>query len=99
MRKRTLGRDKLEVSALGLGCMGMSGMYGPADRADRLHDEVHVGDGDAQALDRHMLYRRQRSAGINVAGHDDFETLLTSIHPAGLSITHKLPVCVALVRA
>ncbi len=30
MQKRKLGRDKLEVSALGLGCMGMSFGYGPA---------------------------------------------------------------------
>ena len=33
MQKRTLGRGGLEVSALGLGCMGMSFGYGPA--ADR----------------------------------------------------------------
>jgi len=33
MQKRTLGRGNLEVSALGLGCMGMSFGYGPA--ADR----------------------------------------------------------------
>jgi len=33
MRKRRLGRSSLEVSALGLGCMGMSFGYGPA--ADR----------------------------------------------------------------
>jgi aryl-alcohol dehydrogenase-like predicted oxidoreductase len=30
MQKRTLGSGKLEVSALGLGCMGMSYAYGPA---------------------------------------------------------------------
>lgn len=30
MQKRTLGSSKLEVSALGLGCMGMSFAYGPA---------------------------------------------------------------------
>ena len=29
MQKRTLGRSQLEVSALGLGCMGMSFGYGP----------------------------------------------------------------------
>src|SRR5881397_1314563 len=35
MRKRKLGNSKLEVSALGLGCMGMSFSYGlPKDRQE-----------------------------------------------------------------
>jgi aryl-alcohol dehydrogenase-like predicted oxidoreductase len=36
MRKRSLGRIGPEVSALGLGCMGMSDLYGPADRAESI---------------------------------------------------------------
>lgn len=35
MKKRTLG-GKLEVSAIGLGCMGMSFAYGPADETESL---------------------------------------------------------------
>ena len=36
MQTRRLGRSGPEVSAIGLGCMGMSGMYGPADRAEAI---------------------------------------------------------------
>jgi aryl-alcohol dehydrogenase-like predicted oxidoreductase len=36
MEPRSLGRTGPQVSALGLGCMGMSGMYGPADRAESI---------------------------------------------------------------
>ena len=36
MEKRTLGRNGLTVSALGLGCMGMSEFYGPSDEAESI---------------------------------------------------------------
>src|SRR5689334_17984421 len=36
MRQLQLGSQGPRVSALGLGCMGMSGMYGPADRAESI---------------------------------------------------------------
>jgi len=36
MNKRTLGRQGLEVSALGLGCMGMSQFYGTPDDVESL---------------------------------------------------------------
>ncbi|TIT81485.1 MAG: aldo/keto reductase, partial [Mesorhizobium sp.] len=34
--KRKLGSQGLEVSAIGLGCMGMSQSYGPADEAESI---------------------------------------------------------------
>jgi aryl-alcohol dehydrogenase-like predicted oxidoreductase len=37
MQKRTLGKSGLEVSAIGFGCMGMTGVYnGPADRQNMI---------------------------------------------------------------
>ncbi|MDE2395396.1 MAG: aldo/keto reductase [Burkholderiales bacterium] len=46
MGRRRLGRHGPESSALGLGCMAMSGVYGPADRAESLatlHEAVDAG--------------------------------------------------------
>jgi aryl-alcohol dehydrogenase-like predicted oxidoreductase len=35
MQKRRLGRSNLEVSAMGLGCMGLSFGYGPATEREK----------------------------------------------------------------
>ena len=41
MQRRTVGRSGLEVSALGLGCMGMSSAYGPAADKGEMIKLIH----------------------------------------------------------
>ena len=43
---RTLGREGLSASALGLGCMGMSQSYGPTDESESIatiHRAIELG--------------------------------------------------------
>src|SRR6266542_4587402 len=42
MQKRKLGKSNLEVSALGLGCMGMSFGYGPAADTQEMISLLHM---------------------------------------------------------
>jgi len=42
MEKRKLGRSNLEVSALGLGCMGMSYGYGPPADKQQMIRLIHA---------------------------------------------------------
>lgn len=53
---RSLGRHGLEVSALGLGCMGMSDFYGPADDTANLAVLNHALDLGINFLDTADMY-------------------------------------------
>ncbi len=56
MITRRLGKTGPAVSALGLGCMGMSGMYGPADRADAIRTIHAAIDAGVTLLDTGDFY-------------------------------------------
>ncbi len=56
MQQRALGRDGLRVSALGLGCMGMSGMYGAADRSESIATIHAALDAGVDLLDTGDFY-------------------------------------------
>ena len=69
MEKRKLGRSNLEVSALGLGCMGMSYGYGPpADKQQMIrliHAAVERGVTERLAHDATRTTRRPfRPSGV-----------------------------------
>ncbi len=56
MQHRQLGATGPRVSALGLGCMGMSGMYGPADRAESIATIHAALDAGIDLLDTGDFY-------------------------------------------
>src|SRR5919202_1493472 len=71
MTERSLGPEHLAVSAIGLGCMGMSDLYGPADRAESIatiHAALDAGitlidTGDFYGMGHNELLIREALAG------------------------------------
>jgi aryl-alcohol dehydrogenase-like predicted oxidoreductase len=56
LRKRTLGRQGLEVAEIGLGCMGMSQSYGPANEAESIATVHRALDLGCTFLDTAEVY-------------------------------------------
>ena len=56
MQMRKLGNTGPEVSAIGLGAMGMSGMYGPSDRAESLATIAAALDAGINLIDTGDFY-------------------------------------------
>jgi aryl-alcohol dehydrogenase-like predicted oxidoreductase len=71
MIRRNLGKSGPATSAIGLGCMAMSGMYGPADRAESIatvHAALDAGvtlldTGDFYGMGHNELLIREALAG------------------------------------
>jgi aryl-alcohol dehydrogenase-like predicted oxidoreductase len=80
MEQRTLGGQGLRVSALGLGCMGMSQSYGPADDRESvaaIHRALDLGVTFLDTADMYGPFTNERLVGRAIAGRRDEVVLAT----------------------
>jgi aryl-alcohol dehydrogenase-like predicted oxidoreductase len=80
MEQRTLGGQGLVVSALGLGCMGMSQSYGPGDDQESvatIHRALDLGMTFLDTADVYGPYTNERLVGRAIAGRRDEVVLAT----------------------
>ena len=73
MQKRKLGQNNLEVSAIGLGCMGMSDFYGPADHRTNLavlNRALDIGVNFLDTAPCLVCYERKHELGSGATGVD-----------------------------
>src|SRR4051795_42326 len=76
---RRLSED-LEVSALGLGCMGMSEFYGTADEGEAIatiHRALELGVTFVDTADMYGPFTNERLVGRAIAGRRDAVVLAT----------------------
>src|SRR5213596_3331891 len=77
---RRLGPDGPEVSALGLGCMGMSEFYGAADEDEAIrtiHRALELGVTFLDTADMYGPYTNERLVGRAIADRRDQVVLAT----------------------
>ncbi|MEA2647240.1 MAG: hypothetical protein QOE92_2323 [Chloroflexota bacterium] len=77
---RTLGRDGLEVSALGLGCMGMSEFYGATDETEALATlarALELGVTFLDTSDAYGPYKNEELVGRAIKSRRDEVRLAT----------------------
>ena len=80
MRTRKLGTQGLQVSTLGLGCMGMSEFYGQADEAESvatIHRALSLGINFLDTADMYGVGRNEELVGRAIHGRRD-QVLLAS---------------------
>ncbi|GAB2805634.1 aldo/keto reductase [Actinoallomurus bryophytorum] len=74
MEKRAIGGQGLTTSALGLGCMGMTGSYGPVDDAEStatIHRAIDLGVNMFDTADVYGPFTNERLLGRALAGRRD----------------------------
>jgi aryl-alcohol dehydrogenase-like predicted oxidoreductase len=80
LAKRKLGRQGLEVSAIGLGCMGMSQSYGPADEKESiatLTRAIELGVTFFDTAEAYGPFRNEELLGRVLKPHRDKIVLAT----------------------
>jgi len=80
MQKRKLGSQGLDVSAIGLGCMGMSQSYGPADETESiatLHRAIELGCTFLDTAEVYGPYKNEELLGRALRGRRNEVTLAT----------------------
>jgi aryl-alcohol dehydrogenase-like predicted oxidoreductase len=80
LEKRKLGRQGLEVSEIGLGCMGMSMSYGPADETESiatLHRAIELGCTFLDTAEVYGPYTNEDLLGRALHGRRDQVVLAT----------------------
>jgi aryl-alcohol dehydrogenase-like predicted oxidoreductase len=80
MQQRTLGSQGLAVSAIGLGCMGMSDFYGGADEAGSIatiHRALDLGVTFLDTADMYGPFTNERLVGRAIKGRRDEVVLAT----------------------
>src|SRR5579872_1262218 len=80
METRKLGRNGLTVSALGLGCMGMSEFYGGRDEAESIatiHRALDLGIDFLDTADMYGVGRNEELVGRAIQGRRDAVILAT----------------------
>ncbi|HEY8725799.1 MAG TPA: aldo/keto reductase, partial [Gaiellaceae bacterium] len=80
MKTRTLGGQGLEVSELGLGCMGMSEFYGEADETESIatiHRALDLGVNFLDTADMYGPFTNEKLVGRAIAGRRDEVVLAT----------------------